>query len=484
MAEGKDICCDDRRCRKLNSAPESNAGQVLYWMSRDQRCDDNWALIYAQQLACKRSSPLHVAFCLVPRFLDATLRQYDFMLCGLREVEMRLRDLQIPFHLLLGNAEREIPQLCHRLGITSVVCDMSPLRVPSAWSRDLADACDKLNISVTQVDAHNIVPVWCSSDKQEYAARTIRKKIMLQLPSFLTEFQPLIKHPSPEMGEERPLTDWEAAEKSLQIDRSVKPVGNIFPGSAAGKLCLEEFCSKRLAIFAEKRNDPNVDALSGLSPYLHFGQLSAQRCVLRVKEAARAVGGKIMKGSCDAYIEEAVVRRELSDNFCFYNEKYDEIEGAPGWAQITLREHENDEREYLYSVEDLESARTHDDLWNAAQLQMLHEGKMHGFLRMYWAKKILEWSPSPRIALQTAIRLNDRYELDGRDPNGYVGCMWSICGVHDQGWAERSVFGKIRFMNYAGCKRKLDVNNFVSRYPGARGPVSEQQTLTKRHKKK
>jgi len=182
MAEGKDICCDDRRCRKLNSAPESNAGQVLYWMSRDQRCDDNWALIYAQQLACKRSSPLHVAFCLVPRFLDATLRQYDFMLCGLREVEMRLRDLQIPFHLLLGNAEREIPQLCHRLGITSVVCDMSPLRVPSAWSRDLADACDKLNISVTQVDAHNIVPVWCSSDKQEYAARTIRKKIMLQLP--------------------------------------------------------------------------------------------------------------------------------------------------------------------------------------------------------------------------------------------------------------------------------------------------------------
>jgi deoxyribodipyrimidine photo-lyase len=256
--------------------------------------------------------------------------------------------------------------------------------------------------------------------------------------------------------------DWAAADASLQVDRTIKPVEAITPGTAAAKAKLDDFILNRLSSFHSQRNDPNVDACSGLSPYIHSGQISPQRCVLRVSEAAAKHVS--LKAGSEAFIEESVVRRELSDNFCFYNPLYDSIDGATTWAQITLTEHEHDKRDYVYSEKDLEQAKTHDDLWNAAQLQMVREGKMHGFLRMYWAKKILDWSPSPREALAIAIRFNDKYELDGCDPNGYVGCMWSICGVHDQAWAERKVFGKIRFMNYAGCKRKLSIPAFVSRY--------------------
>jgi len=198
------------------------------------------------------------------------------------------------------------------------------------------------------------------------------------------------------------------------------------------------------------------------SSRIHTGQISVSRCISEAKrysaENAKAGGG------VSAFIEEAVIRRELSDNFCFYNQKYDSLEGAADWAQRTLKDHSKDKREPLYTLPDFEHGRTYDDLWNAAQHQMVKTGKMHGFLRMYWAKKILEWSPTPENALEVAIYLNDKYSLDGRDPNGYVGCAWSICGVHDQGFVERPIFGKIRFMNYAGCKRKFDVPAFVAKY--------------------
>jgi deoxyribodipyrimidine photo-lyase len=220
----------------------------------------------------------------------------------------------------------------------------------------------------------------------------------------------------------------------------------------------EDFISSgRLKLFADKRNDPNIKACSDLSPYFHFGHISVQRVVYELK--SRKMGG----ASVDSFIEEAVVRRELSDNFCYYNKKYDSLDGCYEWARTTLDIHASDPREHLYTREQLAKAKTHDDLWNAAQLQLRLDGKMHGFLRMYWAKKILEWTSDPDTALSTALYLNDRFSLDGRDPNGFVGCMWSIGGVHDQGWGERSVFGKIRYMNYAGCKRKFDVSAFVGR---------------------
>merc|ERR1712194_635583 len=257
-----------------------------------------------------------------------------------------------------------------------------------------------------------------------------------------------------------------AAEKSLQVDRSVSIVEAFTPGTAAALKRLASFCKgERLKSFSMLRNDPMKDVSSNLSPYLHFGQISAQRCALAAKACGR-VGGAVKKSS-ESFIEELVVRKELADNFCFYNPYYDSLKGCSGWAQASLKKHEKDKREHIYSRKELETGKTHDELWNAAQLQMVSEGKMHGFLRMYWAKKILEWTESPAVALSTAQYFNDKYSLDGRDPNGFVGIGWSIMGIHDMGWKERPIFGKIRFMNYAGCKRKFKVNEFVLKYPPA-----------------
>ncbi|KAI3988715.1 hypothetical protein MKX01_025027 [Papaver californicum] len=213
----------------------------------------------------------------------------------------------------------------------------------------------------------------------------------------------------------------------------------------------------RLKNYNTDRNNPlKPRGLSGLSPYLHFGQISAQRCALEARNV-RSVSPQ----SVDSFMEELIVRRELADNFCYYQPQYDSLQGAWEWARRTLMDHANDKREHVYTREQLEKAKTADLLWNASQLEMVHHGKMHGFMRMYWAKKILEWTNGPEEALSIALYLNDKYEIDGRDPNGYVGCMWSICGVHDQGWRERPVFGKIRYMNYAGCKRKFDVDGYI-----------------------
>lgn len=467
----------DRRRRRLLTPgvtamrEEAKGKAVLYWMSRDQRVQDNWALLHARDLAVASGGKLCVAFCLVPTFLDATIRQFDFMLRGLREVEAELRELNIPFELLMceyGKHAAVLLGLCERRQVATVVCDMSPLRVPRAWTAEAAKAFGAASVCCVQVDAHNVVPVWQASDKQETAARTIRSKITLQYGEFLKDIPPLKAMDKQEPSEH---VDWEAAEASLKVDRTVAPVASLVPGAKAARQRLEDFCSKRLSIFADQRNNPNADALSGLSPYLHFGQISAHRCALTVRATAEspppgAAKAGLSKGS-ESFLEEAIVRRELSDNFCWFQEKYDSLEGAAGWARETLQVHEKDKREYLYSREELEAGKTHDDVWNAAQLQMVKEGKMHGFLRMYWAKKILEWSARPEEALSTAIWLNDKYELDGRDPNGYVGCMWSICGIHDMGWTERPIFGKIRFMNYAGCKRKFKIAEFVARYPPA-----------------
>uniref|UniRef100_A0A0A1XCX0 Deoxyribodipyrimidine photo-lyase n=1 Tax=Zeugodacus cucurbitae TaxID=28588 RepID=A0A0A1XCX0_ZEUCU len=453
-----------KRVRVLSSVeevPESRGGGVLYWMSRDVRVQDNWAFLYSQRLALKLKLPLLVTFCLLPKFLNATLRQYKFLLGGLKEVERECGELSIPLHLCLGSPQECLPELVNNWKISALVCDFTPLRVPQRWVEEVKG---KLSTEVPfiQVDAHNVVPLWAASDKQEYGARTIRGKINSKLGEFLTEFPPVIKHPyNKKIIENHEAIDWNTAEASLQCDRSVDDVEWAQPGYTAACAQLEGFCTKRLRIFNEKRNDPTINALSGLSPWFHFGQISVQRCVLEVMRLKSKY-----KASVEAFCEEAIVRRELADNFCYYNEHYDSLKGLHAWAAKTLEDHRKDKRTPSYTLAEFEQARTHDDLWNAAQIQLLREGKMHGFLRMYWAKKILEWSATPEVALETAIFLNDKYSLDGIDPNGYVGCMWSIGGVHDQGWAERPIFGKVRYMNYKGCQRKFDVTAFVARYGG------------------
>ncbi|XP_040534601.1 deoxyribodipyrimidine photo-lyase isoform X1 [Gallus gallus] len=455
----RDFRYNKQRARLVSRGSELKEGAecILYWMCRDQRVQDNWAFLYAQRLALKQELPLRVCFCLVPAFLDATIRHYGFMLRGLREVAKECAELDIPFHVLLGCPKDVLPSFVVEHGVGGLVTDFCPLRVPRQWVEEVKERLPE-DVPFAQVDAHNIVPCWVASPKQEYSARTIRAKIHSQLPEFLTEFPPVIRHPHPPPNPPEPIA-WDACYSSLQVDRTVTEVAWATPGTAAGLAMLQSFITERLKSFGSQRNDPNKAALSNLSPWFHFGQVSTQRAILEVQKHRR-----VYKESVDAFVEEAVVRRELAENFCYYNENYDSVRGAYDWAQSTLKLHAKDKRPFLYKLPQLEQATTHDPLWNAAQLQMVREGKMHGFLRMYWAKKILEWTRSPEEALQFAIYLNDRYELDGMDPNGYVGCLWSICGIHDQGWKERDVFGKIRYMNYAGCKRKFDVDQFERRY--------------------
>ncbi|WP_320009320.1 deoxyribodipyrimidine photo-lyase [Maridesulfovibrio sp.] len=443
------IKVDRRRIFSPKGGKQSD-GPVVYWMSREQRVRDNWGLLHARELAGDRFQ-LIVVFCLAPTFIGATLRQYDFMIKGLAEVEKDLRNLGYEFVLLSGSADSRLPEYVRKVGAGVVVTDFDPLRIKQHWQKSIRQQID---VPLVEVDGHNVVPARFVTDKQEYSARTIRPKIQRLLPEFLEEFPEL---PAAKVkGVTGPAVDWSGVYKSISVDESVAPV-ELTPGESAAKDALDCFLQRKIKGYAQDRNDPNAGATSMLSAYYHFGQLAPQRAALDTVSCASGEG-------VDAYIEEMVVRRELAENFCFYNDKYDSLEAAPQWAQITLKEHAADRREYLYEYGDFEQARTHSDLWNAAQLQMVKSGYMHGYMRMYWAKKILEWSASPEEALRIIITLNDRYQLDGRDPNGYVGALWSVAGVHDRGWKKRSVFGSIRYMNERGCRRKFDVDRYISKW--------------------
>ncbi|NIP43107.1 MAG: deoxyribodipyrimidine photo-lyase [candidate division Zixibacteria bacterium] len=446
------ISIDDRRIRVLAKG-DYEKGPIIYWMSRDQRVDDNWALLFARQLAVEYKAPLAVAFCMVPEYLDATMRHYGFMMRGLQEVENNLRKKNIPFFLLLGEPKEALTEFLEKQKAGALITDFNPLKINRKWYGDIAE---RIKIPFYQVDAHNIIPAWEVSDKAEYSAYLFRKRVDEMLDDFLVEFPNLKKHKFGWDGR-TPKVDWEKARKSLKVDTKVGEVDGIRPGYTAGMDQFEEFINKRLTNYTNKRNDPTEDYQSGLSPYLHFGQISAQRVVLETLKASP--GSK----SQESFFNEVIIWRELADNYCFYNYNYDNIDGFPNWARQTLDEHRNDFREYMYSPEQFENAETHDELWNAAQMEMVKTGKMHGYMRMYWAKKILEWTPAPEQAQDIAIYLNDRYELDGRDPNGYAGIAWSIGGVHDRPWFEREIFGKIRFMSYNGCKKKFDVDAYIEK---------------------
>lgn len=365
-----------KRINLLNKNEEvaDDKSGIAYWMARDQRVQDNWALLFAQNLGLKNKFPLHVVFCLTDKFPEATLRTYKFMLDGLEEVAKDLKDLDITFHLLRGKHEKEIPKFVKDFNIGCLVCDFSPLRIHRQWVEGIKEKLPS-NVPFVQIDAHNIVPVWITSDKQEYAARTIRNKINDKLKEFLTEFPPLIKHPhKADKSLKIEKIDWKEALDSINPDKSVGEVDWLEPGYRGSLDMLDSFINVRLKVY-ESRNDPNTKALSQLSPFFHYGQIAVQRAILEVKKHKTAANTK----SVDAFCEEAIIRRELSDNFCYYNrENYDNLNGISDWARKTLNDHRKDKREYIYTLKEFDEAHTHDDLWNAAQLQMKKEGKMHG----------------------------------------------------------------------------------------------------------
>ena len=439
---------DPSRIRTLKAGAFGGKA-VLYWMIRDKRVSDNWSLLVAQQIAIKNKVPLIVCFQFIGKFPDSNIRQNGFLFKGLLETRHTLQKLNIEFLFLQGRPEKVINQLIEKRSIGTVVVDHNPLNV---YRKRIKRVIGKTDIPFYQVDAHNIVPCWKASGKKEYAAYTIRPKIKNNLKRYLTDIPQVISHPygDPQIKD----LSLNSLLSGIVQDSTVKEVDWINPGEIAAKDILSKLKTK-LKGYSSNRNDPTKAALSDLSPYFHFGHIAPQRVAWEIHRS------KLQKEDKDAFLEEMIIRRELSDNFCEYEPEYDQFEGFHAWSQKTLNEHRNDEREYIYPLGQFEAAETHDDLWNAAQNEMKITGKMHGYMRMYWAKKILEWTPSPEIAQQIAIDLNDKYELDGRDPNGYTGIAWSIGGIHDRAWFERPIFGKIRYMNYNGCKSKFDVMKYI-----------------------
>jgi deoxyribodipyrimidine photo-lyase len=331
----------DKRARILKAGAE-RPGPVAYWMSRDQRAHDNWALLYAQHLARERRVPLLVVFCLAEGFLGAALRQYAFMLAGLAEVSRELARHRIPFHLLRGAPGEEIPKWAAAHEVALLVADFDPCgsSVPGK-----TQAAPSLAIPFIEVDAHNIVPCWLASPKQEWAAYSFRPKIRRALDDFLTPFPALLKHPFA-AADKTPELDAPELLASLPLDRGVPPVDWLTPGEQAAREHLRRFVAEKLAAYDRDRNDPTRDGQSDLSPYLHFGQLAPQRVALEVRDS------RAPQAAREAFLEELIVRRELSDNFCYYHPHYDAFQGFPDWARKTLDDHRGDEREYLYTPAD------------------------------------------------------------------------------------------------------------------------------------
>ncbi len=456
------------RLLQLRNEP-SDGSSVIYVMSRDQRVRDNHALLAAQAAALEHNVPLYVLFIL--RAIAGRSREhYEFMLDGLEQVSSELSKQNIPFIMRRGDAKDEIMKFCDEVNAGAVFFDFSPLTHARSISRAVADA---FTGSVSVVDTHNIIPVWIASDKQEFAAHTLRRKIHKQLETYLEEPEKLRKH-APTAKNVASLSSADARKFVSILPQSGISL-DMKSGEAAARARLKEFIDSELQNYAHGRNDCSTDMQSGLSPYLHYGQISSLRVALDVTAAVDTPPlllrqAKMQKASdspshadgMNALLEEMIVRKELSDNFCFYNQNYKSLNGAPDWARKTLENHAADQREFIYNLDEWESATTHDDAWNASQMQLSRTGKLHGYLRMYWAKKLLEWSKTPDEALRTAIYLNDKYSIDGGDPNGYVGILWSIAGLHDRAWSERPVYGKIRYMNVAGLKRKYDIDAYIT----------------------
>jgi len=448
------------RALQTSKLQQKSGKSVTYVMSRDQRTRHNHGLAFAQKLAIERKQPLAVVFVLHKKGNRAR-EHYRFMIDGLMQIEADLRTKNIPLITLFGSPLNALQNYCSHTSPSAIVVDFSPLNGPRRLADKLANTIDT---EMFVVDSHNSVPFWKVTDKQEIGARTLRPKIHRLLPSYLDELpQETEVHPHVWPGVVMPLYSLNS-----QIDDLLAGIpsnGQILTfesGEAAAAKALEEFVNARLDGYAELRNKPELAHTSHLSPYLHYGQISSTQVVLRTFEELRNTPN--LQTDIDVLIEEMVVRKELSDNFCYYTSSYRTIEGAPLWAQKTIERHRADTREHIYSLDEFEHAKTHDPAWNAAQMQLVTSGKMHGYMRMYWAKKVLEWSATVEEALQTLIFLNDFYSIDGGDPSGYTGIMWSVCGVHDRPWGERPVYGIIRSMVYGGLKRKFDIHAYEEQW--------------------
>jgi deoxyribodipyrimidine photo-lyase len=443
------------RIQVLKDAGENDGRYVLYWMQQSQRAECNHALEYAVQEANRRTLPLVVAFGLTDAYPEANARHYAFLLEGLKDVNRGLRRRRIRFVVRHGPPEGSVGRLARDAAM--LVMDRGYLRVQKSWRERVAEDTP---CTVVQVEGDVVVPVDTTSDREEYAARTIRPKINRLLGEYLVPLKTTpVKVPSLDMAfESLDVEDVDGLLSRLEIDQSVSPVRDYRGGTGRAKRLLARFVERALPGYGEHRRDPSLNGTSHLSPYLHFGQISPLTIALRVAGADAGEDG-------DAFLEELIVRRELSMNFVHRNPAYDRYEALPEWTRRTLNRHRGDPREHRYDLARLEAGDTHDSFWNAAQKEMVLTGHMHNTMRMYWGKKILEWSETPEEAFHAALSLNNKYELDGRDANSYAGVAWCF-GKHDRPWKERAGFGTVRYMNEAGLRRKFDMEGYLRRVEG------------------
>lgn len=428
-------------------------------MQSSQRTEYNHSLEYAINKANHHQKPLLVLFVITENFPEANARHYYFMLEGLKEVQNNLSKRNIKMIIRKGSMVKEVRKMAEQSLLT--VCDKGYLKIERAWRKSLASG---IKCPLVEIESNLIIPVEKASPKEEYAAYTFRKKVKKVLKDFLTPF----KYNNPDISslafdlDSISIDNINSLVKSLEINQQISKVKKYHGGSSKAQQLLDLFLEERLEKYQELSNDPTKNYLSGLSPYLHFGQISPLDIALKILEKKDYKIDDLFEES--PFLEELIIRRELSFNFIYYNQEYNKTlkDILPEWAYQSLEKHKNDHREYLYTREEFEDCLTHDDYWNAANKELKTTGKIHSYMRMYWGKKILEWSKSPEDAFQIALYLNNKYALDGRDANSFAGIAWCF-GKHDRAWKERKIYGKIRYMNANGLERKFEMEKYITK---------------------
>ncbi len=394
------------RIFELNNKP-IKYGEIIYLCEREIRAKDNFALLFAIQKTKEQSLPLKIIY---PKVNYEYQPKQVFIDNQIIQAKKQFRQIGLDFEII----EKSPAEIIKNLRPALIIFDFNPI-----LKRKYLKNAD---FKIYEIDGHNIIPARFVSDKQEYSAATLRRKIYYNIYPFLTEFD------------------------------------NLTTEKVEADYVLENFIKNKLQYYAEYKNDISKDVLSGLSKYINLGFISSQRVALEVIKSGVSDINK------EVFLEELVVRKELADNFCLYSKNYKDFTSIPNWAKVSLENHMYDIRPYIYSTEELEKAKTHDTLWNATQIQLIREGTIHGYLRMYWAKKILEWTPSPKEGLKTAIYLNDKYAYDSPSANGYTGILWAIAGLHDRAFIYYPITGKIRRMTYDSIKRKYDLGDYLQKY--------------------
>ena len=394
------------RIFELNNKP-IKYGEIIYLCEREIRAKDNFALQFAIQKSKELSLPLKIIY---PKVNYEYKPKQVFINNQIKQAERQFTQIGFNFEVI----EKTPEEIIKNSNPALIILDFNPI-----LKRDYLKNAD---FKIYEIDGHNIIPARFVSDKQEYSAATLRRKIYYNIYPFLTEFD------------------------------------NLTTEKVEADYILEDFIKNKLPYYAEYKNDISKDVLSDLSKYLNLGFISSQRVAIEVLKANTEDVNK------EVFLEELIVRKELADNFCLYSQNYNDFSGVPNWAKMSLSRHKYDIRPYIYSIKELEKAKTQDKLWNATQIQLMREGIIHGYLRMYWAKKILEWIPSPKESLKTAIYLNDKYAYDSPSSNGYVGILWAIAGLHDRAFIDYPITGKIRRMTYDSLKRKYDLGNYLKKY--------------------